>query len=131
MGHGRVGKHRKHPGGRGMAGGQHHMRVWMDRFHPGYFGKVGMRHFHKTKNPSFFPSINVDQLWHLAGKEALAEAEKNKGKALLLDVTQKGFSKVLGKGRMPNIPLVVKTRFVSGLAERKIQKAGGAVILTA
>lgn len=31
MGHGRVGKHRKHPGGRGMAGGQHHHRVLMDR----------------------------------------------------------------------------------------------------
>ena len=25
-GHGRVGKHRKHPGGRGNAGGQHHHR---------------------------------------------------------------------------------------------------------
>lgn len=31
MGHGRVGKHRKHPGGRGLAGGQHHHRVLMDR----------------------------------------------------------------------------------------------------
>ena len=25
-GHGRIGKHRKHPGGRGNAGGQHHHR---------------------------------------------------------------------------------------------------------
>ena len=25
-GHGRVGKHRKHPGGRGLAGGAHHHR---------------------------------------------------------------------------------------------------------
>ena len=25
-GHGRIGKHRKHPGGRGLAGGQHHHR---------------------------------------------------------------------------------------------------------
>ena len=25
-GNGRVGKHRKHPGGRGLAGGQHHHR---------------------------------------------------------------------------------------------------------
>lgn len=42
-GHGRVGKHRKHPGGRGMAGGQHHHRTNIDKYHPGYFGKVGMR----------------------------------------------------------------------------------------
>lgn len=39
-GHGRVGKHRKHPGGRGNAGGQHHHRIMMDKYHPGYFGKV-------------------------------------------------------------------------------------------
>merc|ERR1712000_587887 len=35
-------KHRKHPGGRGLAGGQHHHRTNMDKYHPGYFGKVGM-----------------------------------------------------------------------------------------
>ena len=40
-GHGRVGKHRKHPSGRGKAGGQHHMRINFDKYHPGYFGKVG------------------------------------------------------------------------------------------
>ena len=40
-GHGRVGKHRKHPGGRGNAGGQHHHRINFDKYHPGYFGKVG------------------------------------------------------------------------------------------
>jgi ribosomal protein L15 len=33
-----AGKHRKHPGGRGMAGGQHHHRTNIDRYHPGYFG---------------------------------------------------------------------------------------------
>lgn len=40
IGHGRVGKHRKHPGGRGKAGGMHHNRIHFDKFHPGYFGKV-------------------------------------------------------------------------------------------
>lgn len=34
------GKHRKHPGGRGNAGGEHHHRINMDKYHPGYFGKV-------------------------------------------------------------------------------------------
>ena len=50
MGYGRVGKHRKHPGGRGKAGGQHHHRIHFDKYHPGYFGKVGMRYFHLNKN---------------------------------------------------------------------------------
>merc|ERR1712002_1001979 len=31
-GHGRIGKHRKHPGGRGLAGGQHHHRINFDKF---------------------------------------------------------------------------------------------------
>lgn len=42
-----------------------------------------------------------------------------------------GFYKVLGKGHLPNIPLVVKARFFSKGAERKIVAAGGACILTA
>ncbi|KAF5199799.1 60S ribosomal protein L27a [Thalictrum thalictroides] len=28
-GHGRIGKHRKHPGGRGNAGGMHHHRIFV------------------------------------------------------------------------------------------------------
>ena len=47
-GHGRIGKHRKHPGGRGNAGGQHHHRINFDQYHPGYFGKVGM-HFQEVE----------------------------------------------------------------------------------
>jgi len=31
MGHGRVGKHRKHPAGRGLAGGMHHHRILMNK----------------------------------------------------------------------------------------------------
>jgi ribosomal protein L15 len=42
FGYGRVGKHRKHPGGRGNAGGLHHHRINVEKYHPGYFGKVGL-----------------------------------------------------------------------------------------
>lgn len=61
-GYGRVGKHRKSPGGRGMAGGQHHHRTNLDKYHPGYFGKVGMRYFHKTKQQFWKPTINLDKV---------------------------------------------------------------------
>merc|ERR1712098_734036 len=54
-GHGRIGKHRKHPGGRGNAGGQHHHRIIMDKYHPGFFGKIGMRHFHKQRTSTTAP----------------------------------------------------------------------------
>lgn len=66
-GHGRVGKHRKHPAGRGNAGGLHHHRILFDKFHPGYFGKVGMRHFHKTDQKYFCPTVNLDRCVQSAG----------------------------------------------------------------
>ena len=68
-GHGRIGKHRKHPAGRGNAGGFHHHRTNFDKYHPGYFGKVGMRYFHKTNNQFFKPIVNVDRLWALIGED--------------------------------------------------------------
>ncbi|KAL8501359.1 hypothetical protein ACS0TY_020778 [Phlomoides rotata] len=60
--HGRIGKHRKHPGGRGNAGGMHHHRILFDKYLPGYFGKVGMRYFHKLINKFFCPTVNIDRL---------------------------------------------------------------------
>ena len=65
-GHGRIGKHRKHPGGRGNAGGQHHHRINFDKYHPGYFGKVGMRNFHVHPNQpnNYCPAVNLDKVCH-------------------------------------------------------------------
>jgi large subunit ribosomal protein L27Ae len=131
-GHGRIGKHRKHPGGRGNAGGQHHHRILMDKYHPGYFGKVGMRHFHLTRNKYHCPVVNLDKLWALAGGDAArAAAGKDAANARVIDVTQHGYFKVLGKGELPALPIVVRAKFVSKLAEAKIKAAGGAVELIA
>ncbi|RMZ84152.1 hypothetical protein DV738_g550, partial [Chaetothyriales sp. CBS 135597] len=132
-GHGRVGKHRKHPGGRGMAGGQHHHRTNIDKYHPGYFGKVGMRYFHKTQNKFWKPTVNLDKLWSLIPAET-REAYLSKKKtdtAPVLDLLPLGYSKVLGKGRIPEIPLVVRARYFSKEAEKKIKEAGGVVELVA
>ncbi|KAL3894420.1 MAG: hypothetical protein SGCHY_005286 [Lobulomycetales sp.] len=131
-GHGRVGKHRKHPGGRGLAGGQHHHRINMDKYHPGYFGKVGMRYFHMTKQKYHCPVINLDKLWSFVPEELREKAAKDpKGSAPVIDTLKLGYGKVLGNGVLPNRPLIVKARFVSKLAEEKIVKAGGQVELIA
>ncbi|KAK4488493.1 hypothetical protein RD792_004257 [Penstemon davidsonii] len=72
-GHGRIGKHRKHPGGR----------------------------------------------------EVRDKASKDN--VPLVDVTQFGYFKVLGKGLLPpDQPVVVKAKLVSKVAEKKIKEAGGA-----
>ncbi|MFQ6666721.1 hypothetical protein Gotur_032974 [Gossypium turneri] len=129
-GHGRIGKHRKHPGGRGNAGGMHHHRILFDKYHPGYFGKVGMRYFHKLRNKFYCPIVNIDKLWSLVPQDVKAKA--NKDSAPMIDVTQFGYFKVLGKGVLPqNQPMVVKAKLVSKTAEKKIKEAGGAVVLTA
>lgn len=105
----------------------------LSRSHPGYFGKVGMRYFHKTNNQYFCKTINVDKLFTLVDAETVKAAEERKasGEALVLDVTKHGIMKVLGNGRLPALPIVVKARFFSKLAEKKIKEAGGVCELTA
>ncbi len=124
-GYGRIGKHRKHPGGRGNAGGQHHRRTWYDKYHPGYFGKLGMRQFHLNKAQQACPTVNVDKLWSLLGEDVYQKAKSTKGEAPVLDLVEKGIHKVLGKGAIPKVPLIVRAKFFSQTAEQKIKAAGG------
>lgn len=113
-GHGRIGKHRKHPGGRGNAGGMHHHRINFDKYHPGYFGKVhlyqtmvfilqftynifnviisfqlGMRNFHLNRNTKWCKAINLDKVWSLISEEARERCKNLKdGKAPVIDVVK-------------------------------------------
>ena len=102
-------------------------------FHPGRFGKVGMNHFNKNKNEDHCPGINVDKLWSLIGNKIYQDAKKSTDKANVpvVDIAKFGYSKVLGRGRIPKIPFVVKAKFFSKKAEKKIKTAGGAVQLRA
>ena len=132
-GKGRVGKHRKHPGGRGNAGGQHHHRILFDKFHPGYFGKNGMRHFHLTRNKYHCPVVNLDKLWTMVSEQTRLKYKDAKpdGKVPVIDVTRNGAHKVLARGKLPNQPVIVRAKFFSKLAEKKIKNAGGVCLLTA
>ena len=74
-----------------------------------------------------------DQLWSLIPEETREAyvSGKKTDTAPVLDLIPLGYSKVLGKGRIPEIPIVVKARWVSRLAEKKITEAGGVVQLVA
>ncbi|KAI9738236.1 MAG: 60S ribosomal protein L28 [Cirrosporium novae-zelandiae] len=112
--------------------GDHH-RTNLDKYHPGYFGKVGMRYFHKLHNQFWKPTINIEKLWTLLPveqRDAYLTGKKT-DTAPVLDLLPLGYSKVLGKGRLPEIPIVVKARFFSAEAEKKIKGAGGRVVLVA
>jgi large subunit ribosomal protein L27Ae len=73
------------------------------------------------------------QLWSLIPAEKRDEylSGSKKDTVPVLDLLPLGYSKVLGKGRIPEVPLVVRARWFSKEAERKITEAGGVVELVA
>eukprot|EP01007_Sphenomonas_quadrangularis_P000841 NODE_1696_length_784_cov_468.412245_g1417_i0.p2 GENE.NODE_1696_length_784_cov_468.412245_g1417_i0~~NODE_1696_length_784_cov_468.412245_g1417_i0.p2 ORF type:complete len:145 (-),score=25.11 NODE_1696_length_784_cov_468.412245_g1417_i0:265-699(-) len=127
VGKGRIGKHRKHPSGRGNAGGQHHHRIMMDKYHPGYFGKVGMRHFHWKKNIAHNPTTNVNRLESMVPKGDWCKAKD--GLLPVIDLTAQGVFKLLGSGTLKR-GIIVKGRHVSRIAEKKLKEAGGAFVIS-
>ena len=75
----------------------------------------------------------LSQLWSLlpADKREFYLSNKKADTAPVIDLLPLGYAKVLGKGRIPEIPLVVRARYFSKEAERKIKEAGGLVVLVA
>jgi large subunit ribosomal protein L27Ae len=90
-----------------------------------------MRHFHLTRNAYHCPTINLDKLWTLVPEEQRKSLTASSTEVPVIDVLAAGYSKVLGKGRLPELPFIVKARWVSSLAEKKIKEAGGVVSLVA
>ena len=84
------------------------------------------------RNQFYKPTINLEKVWSLVSEETLNAARKaNDGKAAVIDVTKSGYFKVLGKGELPQIPLIVRAREFSKHAEKRILAAGGACQLIA
>ena len=90
-----------------------------------------MRTFHMTKNPTYCTTLNVEKIWSLVTEATRKVWAGRTDKAPVIDVTKKGFFKVLGKGTLPNQPVIVKARFFSKVAEKKIKAAGGVCVLRA
>lgn len=92
-----------------------------------------MRNFHVHPNQvsHYCPSINLDKLWSLVSEQTRAKYADNEKKAPVIDITRAGYFKVLGKGNLPKQPVIVKARFFSKIAEKKIKEVGGACVLTA
>ena len=98
------------------------------------YNQLGMRYFHLNKNKYYCPTINTNQLWSLLSerhRQAYKNATKKLEKVPVIDVTRAGYFKVLGKGIMPKIPIIVKAKLFSSKAEKKIKEVGGACVLIA
>ena len=83
-----------------------------------YFGKLGMRHSTRSE-PHTEPTINLEQHRELIAPAAAAAAKK--GEALPVVTCVHG-TLLLGRGQ-PTVPCIVKARYVSKKADKKIRKA--------
>ncbi|KAK9395422.1 60S ribosomal protein L27a [Crotalus adamanteus] len=82
-----------------------------------------MRHYHLKKNQHFCPTVNLDKLWTLVSEQTrLNYAKYPAGLAPVIDVVRSGYYKVLGKGKLPKQPVIVKAKFFSRRAEEKIKE---------
>jgi len=89
-----------------------------------------MRHYHLLKNRKFCPTINIDKLFNIAGKKIYEASKKSNENIPVIDLVSKGYFKLLGGGQI-NVPVIVKTKYFTKLAEKKIKAAGGACLLSA
>ena len=125
-GWGQVGQHRKHgmKGGRGKAGGHKHKWTYIVKYEPDYFSRRGFR---CPTGRGELKTINLGELDELVDR--LVEENKlnmEEGK-YVVDLEKLGYEKLLGEGEVSK-PLVVKTKFYSKLAEKKIQDVGGQLV---
>lgn len=130
-GHGRVGKHRKHPGGRGKAGGLTHHRTLFQKYHPDHFGKRGMNCTHIKKNANHAPQINVSQLWSLMPSQQIEAIIQEKDQVPIINCRSFGYHIVRGGGQMSfERPVVVLARYFSPQAIKKIEDVGGKCVIS-
>jgi len=114
-----------HKGGRGKAGLSKHHWTWTVKFDPDHFGKHGFK-----RPPKKINKVNPVNLSYLNSKanqlvdEGLAVME---GDSIVIDVTELGYNKVLGTGKLAK-PFTIKSPMFSASAEDKIQEAGGEAI---
>lgn len=75
--------------------------------------------------------MNLDKLWTLVSEQTRLKYKDVEGKAPVIDLVKAGYYKLLGKGRLPKQPVIVKAKFFSKRAEDKIKAVGGACVLCA
>lgn len=127
-GYGRVGQHRKSgsKGGYGAAGFHKHKWSKAIKYYGGYFGKHGF-----TRPPEIVPGIrglNISRLFELIEElKASGNLRVEEGMPVV-NLPELGFNKLLGSGRVP-YPVKVVTVYASENAVKKIEEAGGKVVL--
>jgi len=120
-GYGRVGQHRK-TGSKGQRKVGRHKHTWsyVTTYQPNYYGKTGFTSPKSLKQKENV--INITKLDQMTQKHAVT---KENGK-LYIDLTNLGYTKLLGKGKITK-PLTINIASCSKSAAEKIKKAGGQI----
>ena len=111
-----------HRGGRGLAGGNKHLKTWMVINDPNHFGKYGFKRPQKTIQK--FNPINLSTINDNVEKYLDAEIATKEDGQIVIDITELGYNKVLGKGSLSEA-MTIKAPQFSKSAIAKIEEAGG------
>ena len=122
QGYGRVGQHRAR-GSRGYRKPGRHKAGWsyILRQEPDYFDKRGF--ISPVKKD--VKIINLKKLDEIAIK--FLAKKKAGNKQILVDLSEMGYDKLLGEGRI-TVPVSVKIDACSRIAQRKIEEKGGKIL---
>merc|ERR1712113_955909 len=101
-GFGRIGGHRKHPGGRGRAGASHHRLMSSMKYSPVYYGKIGMRRGGSDFIRVSAGNINIEKIVDLSSIINTTLRSETSNKSLLIDFERVGVRKVIGNGVFKN-----------------------------
>ncbi|MCS7367970.1 MAG: 50S ribosomal protein L15 [archaeon YNP-WB-062] len=110
-------------GGFGKAGLHKHKWSYILKYDRDYFGKHGFKTPKSIKEID--KPINLREIEEMINKGKISGTEKD-GR-LVIDVTQFGYTKVLGAGRLTK-PIIVKARSFTEKAAEKIKEAGGEAV---
>ncbi len=131
MSWGRIGQHRKSGsrGGRGAAGLGKHEWTWTIKYAPSWYGKHGFKppRIRVGYRPN---TINLSQLEDLVAKLEASGLAKTEDGLIVVNLEEARIHKLLGSGRVTR-KLKVIVPLASEAAVRKIEEAGGKVVLTA
>ncbi|MGB9937902.1 MAG: uL15m family ribosomal protein [Methanobacterium sp.] len=115
-----------HRGGRGNAGLHKSKWTWTVKYDPKHFGKYGFKR--PQRSITKFNPVNLDYLDEKSEEFVQQGLAQKKDDIIEIDVTNLGYNKVLGKGKLTRA-LIIKSPMFSSSAVQKIEEAGGETVI--
>ena len=112
-------------GGRGNAGASKQHWTWTAKYDPDHYGKHGFKRPQKMIEENH--PVNLSFLNDNAEEFVEKGIASKEGDSIVIDITELGYTKVLGKGNISK-SLIIKAPSFSESAKAKIEEKGGEAI---